>query len=531
MDISKIGLEKYYDYIYIKENHLSDPDIAAMNDKIINQNFYFINKFKKIDFNKPLFKGNDISQNCNPVSCRLFIFFTDFLIPFFIKNINGPEINIVIKNFTAIFNCIFYLIFDNYEINEKKWIVNQIDKILKGLDEEIITDFKNKICISFKEPPIIKKIPSTDPPECNFSMYIVNEDLIDDYLSDEDKKMIYEDKKLIDDFNKDNNILFNELANISKHCFPFLNFYQVSTHNNFYLQILFKPIIIKPTLKVLFPIKKDEGITIFTLFTDNEILLNIMQTDLNISDLKKRIDSFIIEKNVEYNIQMLDDVKNKIIKIIYCFYYFFYFQKQLIISKEKKYPETYEETFTIKYNVYTSQLEDFINLMISKKIEGFSDDSVPVFTPIEKRRQRSKRINTSPHHTSQPKPSIGLIEKCIISTTNEITVQNASPQEEHKIIEFKKNHVKNLEKDNEKAFELLKYLNRHRTIPPGWVIRFDKQFVRYYLNINTGQIVYHTPSSNLQVLDSKGGSYFTKKTSIKKKILKKPKKTIRNKNI
>ena len=39
----------------------------------------------------------------------------------------------------------FFSIFDYYEYNEKKWVINQINSILKGLKQDDIAYFKKNI--------------------------------------------------------------------------------------------------------------------------------------------------------------------------------------------------------------------------------------------------------------------------------------------------------------------------------------------------------------------------------------------------
>ena len=179
-------MDIYEEVNSILELNKSTGDENADEERInTNLSLYFA-KFKKINFNEPLFKGPSITDICNPVSCRLIIFFTDTLIPYFIKNIIPKNtisedtisedtipkyveqhIN-VINNFTAIFNFIFYLIFDKYGYNEKKWIVQQINSILKGLKNVSKDYLKEQICISFEKHPRVKGL-------CNLTMKISKE--------------------------------------------------------------------------------------------------------------------------------------------------------------------------------------------------------------------------------------------------------------------------------------------------------------------------------------------------------------------
>ena len=109
MDIYKTSDEiiKFYSKNYKEqEDHLS---VDQQRAQYVYDNYQ--QQLMQTNFNEPLFKGYTISETCNPVSCRLIIFFTDTLVPYFIKNIvsrNTKKIDKVILNFTAVFNFIFF---------------------------------------------------------------------------------------------------------------------------------------------------------------------------------------------------------------------------------------------------------------------------------------------------------------------------------------------------------------------------------------------------------------------------------------
>jgi hypothetical protein len=265
MDIYKTSTEiiEFYKQFYSSGKTITQEQRTTV-DKDRAQNQY--NKFKQINFSEPLFKGYSISESCNPVSCRLIIFFTDTLVPYFIKNIisnNDARIVEVILNFTAVFNFIFYLIFDNYEYNEKKWIVQQINTLLKGLSTQENIDFlKKNICISFEEEPHVK---ITDK-NCNFIMQISEEEsspyYVDNMLLEELKKVL---KRCLSFWKIDN--LTYQLDDANK--VDINNTYKIDADNKIY----FSPICLDtPNQIQLFPIQKDIGNMIFNIFSDYDIL-------------------------------------------------------------------------------------------------------------------------------------------------------------------------------------------------------------------------------------------------------------------
>lgn len=312
-------------------------------------------KIKKFD--NPLFKGYSISETCNPVSCRLIIFFTDTLIPYFINNINIQSDKItrkIISNFTAVFNFIFYLIFDKYEYNEKNWIVQQINTILKGLKQENIEFFKQDICISFEKVPLVKDIKN-----CNFIMKINSDDT---YLNN---NFLNNNFYYVDD------MLLEELKKVLNRCLSFWEIhvkvagvedmdytYRIDDDLT-YDEIHFSPIIVLPDKIQIFPINKDTGTILFYLFSDYKALNYMISEDSKLDVNKKIAEIF---KNSASIVKQINDRLNQIgitinhnaidliKKFISCSYIFLALQNYNVFPKNKKYPETYDEIFTMFSN-------------------------------------------------------------------------------------------------------------------------------------------------------------------------------------
>ena len=316
-----------YDKIIIR----NDSDSPSIIKKISE----YPEQFKKINLNEPLFKGYDITQNCNPLSCRLIIFFTDILIPYFIQNIfEKTQETKVIANFTAIFNFIFYLIFDNYEINEKKWIVLQIIEILKVFDNEqtpVSTkkiDFVKKLCISLESQIVDNSV-------CNL-------------------KMIRDSP--LNDISKINNHLYFELIQVLQNCVPFW-----SLIKNIYIKeeldntIVLNPIIIDPQYIIIYPVKKDIGIKIFNYFADSSILKRLHQNSNERITLNYNICNDIRDYNIKkikqlhlgLNTNAELKLAHLITRIIIGFYIFYILETLQLVKNDQNYPETFDELFTV----------------------------------------------------------------------------------------------------------------------------------------------------------------------------------------
>lgn len=464
MDIYKLSEEIINDY---KEQ----SDLA--NEKY----HYYHEQFYKINFNEPLFKGYDISVSCNPVSCRLIIFFTDTLIPYFIKNIiskDAAQINKVILNFTAIFNFIFFLIFDEYEYNEKKWIVQQINTLLKGLNPSDIDYFKLNICISFEEQPHVKK-----NEKCNFIMELIKEE---------------------------DELLLKELGKVLRRCLPFWSIahddHELTEGNQYYSSTFYKsdtkinflPINVDPNKNMFIPIKKDIGILIFNNFSDPKNTLKTVMLKKKPSEVNAQLKTLFSEiKNIEgYTTAQLAHIKPNetphniqlINKFMICFYIFIILQSCGIFPKNKKYPETYDEIFTMFSNININTIstyKDFflpVNNIDTTNLQIQDDQKIGI---SEERKPMNSNVGTPPFPA---------------------TIRDADDNYKY-------------EPDN--------------TLPANWLKYKSGTGKEYYVKKDGSMSQWQRPTANDPVLS--GGrtvSRSTKKTSIKKRILKKPKKTIRN---
>ena len=354
MDIYKLANEIISDQRIIEE-----PSGPVTERRLaLDKNLYYSNELLKIDFSKPLCKGYNISETCNPVSCRLIIFFTDTLIPYFINNVNKTNNSqLIIQNFSAVFNFIFYLIFDKFNFNEKKWIVQQINKLFEKLSKKTDVDFfRTCICINF-EKLVVKDTNN------NFGMMI---SIKENYLNESSKN--YPSDVLLEELKKvlDRCLSFWKIVNSeSLKGEKFIDFLTTSfsldneKENEF---IMFSPIRVFPNQIQLFPIKEDIGTIIFYLFADwkelmyfyaQGLLSGTAAIDIQIPDLFNKITFDKIYKRIGEKLTKYPKIINNhslLTKFIFCSYIFIALQCFELFPKDKKYPETYDEIFTMFSN-------------------------------------------------------------------------------------------------------------------------------------------------------------------------------------
>ena len=548
MDIYKTSDEiiKFYSKNYKEqEDHLS---VDQQRAQYVYDNYQ--QQLMQTNFNEPLFKGYTISETCNPVSCRLIIFFTDTLVPYFIKNIvsrNTKKIDKVILNFTAVFNFIFFLIFDKYEYNEKKWIVQQINSLLKGLIQENIDYFKKNICISFDEQPRVKK----NDFDCNFIMQISTGD---NYNS---KNSPY----YVDD------VLLEELKKVLKRCLSFWEIddyenpgyavaigdtdytYEITDEN--YNKICFSPFIVPPPKQIqLFPIEKDIGIMVFNMFSHYDTLMILMQekdpskVNEQLRGLFSQIETInqhtdMVDNFIGLNLS-LDNIE-LINKFILCSYVFIILQSCKIFPKNKKYPETYDEIFTMFSNIDTKMINTVTYLTkISSIRQNFflpvnTEDVIEYSNGREKTQPIVESALQSAEEQREPEESSSHIidtplqplppgweegkrpdNKTYYHNQSTGMTQMKRPETKETLIET----IQGLKQyiTQEQIIQVDNYLATLRE-EPGKEEEYRQKLVNMIQQIRD---VMTDP------LAGGSRSRSTKKTSIKKRIFKKPKKTIRN---
>jgi len=123
-----------------------------------------------------------------------------------------------------------------------------------------------------------------------------------------------------------------------------------------YDEIHFSPIIVVPDKIQIFPINKDIGTILFNLFSDQETLLNMMQKKSQ-SEVNKQLKyvfniSGSIETVINNELEKMRVNRDPrdiqlIKKFIFCSYIFIVLQNCNVFPKNKKYPETYDEIFTM----------------------------------------------------------------------------------------------------------------------------------------------------------------------------------------
>jgi hypothetical protein len=401
MDIYNLAKEKLIEDIRINNN---TDDAGLLSDKHIKKYFENVDEFFKLRGN--IFKGFGISETCNPVSCRLIIFFTDTLIPYFINNIKKDKYaSITIKTFSVVFNFIFYLIFDKFDFNEKKWIAQQINTIEKLINESDINYFKKNICINFEELRVKNVIDN------NFSFSISNKEkylnksskyYTNDVLLEELKKVL--DRcltfwKIINENKDESQLIQSLISEGAQH--KFSTYFDSANREN--RSIMLSPIMVNPDKIKLFPIKEYDGTIIFNIFSDIEELKFLFGNESDMrypgsSDLGDDITNFFTEitfKKISERInQQLIDMKapsptntvaDLLAKIIFCFYTFIMLQLNYVFPKNKKYPETYDEIFTMfsnntKYNIDTIK-SIIYTTPINKTYYDFFVPTLPLSAP------------------------------------------------------------------------------------------------------------------------------------------------------
>jgi hypothetical protein len=500
MDIYKTSTEIIQ--LYRSQYSPEKDKTLADKERALNEYNQLQDKFKQINFSEPLFKGYSISESCNPVSCRLIIFFTDTLVPYFIKNIisnDDAQIVQVILNFTAVFNFIFYLIFDKYEYNEKKWIVQQINTLLKGLSTQKNIDFfKQNICISFEEQPIVK---ITDK-NCNFIMQISEEESNPYYVDD---------------------VLLEELKKVLKRCLPFWKIgrydkaealkgidytYKIGVNETKYSEIHFSPICLDtPNQIQLFPIQKDIGNTIFRIFSNYDTLFAMTKPSKTVL---AKINSLLsrkteIEAYTQTVISSIKELKltphdiELINKFLVCSYVFIILQIFNIFPKNKKYPETYDEIFTMFSNIDSTKIATITTL--EEAISKF-------FLPIH-----SAKVGEYSRGRTKTKQ---IVDSSLKSEVEQVKTSPVAISEEHQLLQ----EIEELKKGIPKE----KITNINNSIREIYFNKYDD-----VLKIDTlKKIIRNIEEYKKNSAGGSRDSRSTKKTSIKKKILKKPKKTIRN---
>ena len=511
MDIYKIASENVKKGTDL-EQLPTDQEKIDLRNKIEKDRLYYKEQFKKIKFNNPLFKSYNITDTCNPVSCRLIIFFTDTLIPYFIQNIisQNPEvINKVIMNFTAVFNFIFYLIFDKYtNPNEKKWIKQQIDTLFKGLNKELLRNtimpaFTDHICISLDDLTTVVKATTN----CNFIMKISKE-----ATTNSEDSPYYNDDVLLEELKEVLNrcltfweILPQEQANKIQSTKQIITTYKNSTNPD-YDEIHFVPFIVIPNKTILFPIKEDIGIIIFNLFSNIEELRplidesaeteesNVVTKILSVYKLIRSIIDRIngvIQSTMPIKMKPADIVSIR--KFIFCSYIFIALQSSNIFPKNKKYPETYDEMFTMFSDINEENFKE--------RIPVYSKNFYDFFVPARSSDAPLEDLPQTLIQPPEPLPEAAVAAPLSSSTARQYQ-QTSTPQQPQQP-------------------QVPQEQVRLRPLPPGWE-KFEKDGKVYYNNKEKGILQQNFPTG------PGGGSRSTKKTSIKKRILKKPKKTIRN---
>jgi hypothetical protein len=126
------------------------------------------------------------------------------------------------------------------------------------------------------------------------------------------------------------------------------------------INIVFSPICLYPPNEIqLFPIQKDIGNTIFRIFSNYDTLKMVMSQDFavnseidKVSKQKQQIEEYT--KTVISSIKELklthDDIE-LINKFLVSSYVFIILQSRDVFPKNKKYPETYDEIFTMFSNI------------------------------------------------------------------------------------------------------------------------------------------------------------------------------------
>ena len=533
MDIYKTSDEiiKFYSSLYSSGQDRVILDETKIQDVFQNR---YEQQFMQTNFNEPLFNGYSISESCNPV-----------------------------------FNFIFFLIFDKYDYNEKKWIVQQINTLLKGLIRANIDYFKKNICISFEENPRVK----VDDFDCNFIMKISTGDVYNSENS----------PYYVDD------VLLEELKKVLKRC---LSFWKIDDYENpgytvaigdtdytyeimgkNYNTICFSPFIVPPNQIQLFPIDKYIGNMIFSMFSDYNTLMMVMQ-EKNPSNVNEQLSALFsqietIKQYTEMVVNHIDanlspDVIISINKFIVCSYVFIILQSCKIFPKNKKYPETYDEIFTMFSNINTIMINDnryltnissirnkfFLPVNTEDVVEYSEGSRGKLYQEVDSRDEsalQSAEEQIQPKEASSAaivnRPSeealshyidilLSRIEEQkkelsphgITYANNEVSkIQSsgASGEEKHarlaKLFNILKNYIPLPPSRNISSVSQIP--QNVDNLPSGW-IKIDKNGVPGYYNEELRLFQVERPTF--------GGSRSTKKTSIKKRIIKKPKKTIRN---
>jgi hypothetical protein len=242
----------------------------------------------------------------------------------------------------------------------------------------------------------------------------------------------------------------------------------------------------------------------------------------NPSEVNAQLETLFSEiKNIEgyttgilskFNLNGSPDNIQLINKFMISSYIFIILQSCGIFPKNKKYPETYDEIFTMFSNININTIstyKDFflpVNNIDTTDLQILDDQKIRI---SEERKPMNSNVG--------PPPFPATISDAADNYKYEPDSTLPANWLKYKSDTGKEYYVK---KDGSMS-QWQRPTGNVNNLPSGWIKTTGKNGVPGYYNSELRQFQVERPTF--------GGSRSTRKTSIKKRILKKPKKTIRNK--